>query len=97
MVLRDGQRPRCEASSGVADTGASSQRETTMPIVDMKMLEGFSDSQKEAMYAEVTDALCRTLGCRPDQVRIMVSDLAPRDFAVAGKSLAAARREAAGG
>ena len=68
-----------------------------MPIVDMKMLQGFSDSQKEAMYQEVTEALCRTLGCRPDQVRIMVSDLAPGDFAVAGRSVAAARREASGG
>ncbi|MBC7282727.1 tautomerase family protein [Hoeflea sp.] len=68
-----------------------------MPIIDMKMLEGFSDSQKEAMYVEVTDALCRTLGCRPDQVRIMVSDLAPGDFAVAGKSVAATRRDAAEG
>lgn len=63
-----------------------------MPIVDMKMLEGFSQDQKEAMYAEVTDALCRTLGCRPDQVRIMVSDLATGDFAIAGKSVAAIRK-----
>jgi len=67
-----------------------------MPIIDMKMLEGFSDSQKEAMYAEVTDALCRTLGCRPDQVRIMVNDLAHGDFAVAGRSVAAIRRESPG-
>lgn len=68
-----------------------------MPIVDMKMLEGFSDSQKEAMYGEVTDALCRTLGCRPEQVRIMVSDLAHGDFAIAGKSIAATQRDASGG
>ncbi|WP_280176061.1 tautomerase family protein [Stappia indica] len=72
--------------------GTHPRRENEMPIVDMKMLEGFSQDQKEAMYAEVTDALCRTLGCRPDQVRIMVSDLATGDFAIAGKSVAAMRK-----
>lgn len=60
-----------------------------MPIVDMKMLEGFSQERKDAMYEEVTAALCRTLGCRPDQVRIMVTDLAKGDFAIAGRSVAA--------
>lgn len=70
----------------------SSNRETAMPVVDMKMLEGFSDSQKEAMFREVTDALCRTLGCRPDQVRIMVTDLAPAHFAIAGESVASMKK-----
>lgn len=65
-----------------------------MPIVDMKMLEGFSAEQKESMYREVTDALCRTLGCRPEQVRIMVTDLAHGDFAVAGQSVTARSRAA---
>lgn len=60
-----------------------------MPIVNIRMLEGRSAAQKAKMFAAVTDALCATLDCTPDQVRIMIEDIAKTDFAVAGKSVAA--------
>jgi len=45
-----------------------------MPIVSIVLLEGRNQAQKDAMYAEVSQALCRTLSCPPEQVRIMVQD-----------------------
>ncbi|OYX04339.1 MAG: hypothetical protein B7Z15_17685 [Rhizobiales bacterium 32-66-8] len=65
-----------------------------MPIVTVVLLSGRTQAQKDAMYAEVTDALCRTLDCPPEQVRIMVQDFAPDHFAVAGTSVAAAQKPA---
>lgn len=59
-----------------------------MPIVNIHMLEGKTATQKEAMYEAVTDALCRTLSCSPEQVRIMITDMANTDFAIAGVSVA---------
>jgi len=59
-----------------------------MPIVTVVLLSGRTQAQKDAMYAQVTDALCRTLDCPPEQVRIMVQDYAPDQFAVAGTSVA---------
>ncbi|MFG1365249.1 tautomerase family protein [Xanthobacter versatilis] len=66
-----------------------------MPIVNVVLLEGRTQAQKDDMYREVTNALCRTLECRPDQVRIMVQDFANADFAVAGKSVATIQAERA--
>ncbi len=60
-----------------------------MPIVNVVLLEGRTQAQKDSMYREVTDALCRSLDCRPDQVRIIVQETANGDFAVAGTSVAA--------
>jgi 4-oxalocrotonate tautomerase len=72
-----------------------SQGGKAMPIVNIVLLEGRNQAQKDAMYAEVTQALCRTLGCPPEQVRIMVQDYALGNFAVAGTSVATAREQAA--
>lgn len=55
-----------------------------MPIVSITMIEGRSDEQKENMYREVTEAIHRTLGAPRENVRIMLNEVPPRHFAVAG-------------
>lgn len=64
-----------------------------MPIININLLEGRSRAQKEGLFAAVTDAVCKTLSCPPEQVRIIITDMEKTNFAVAGKS-AAAREEA---
>lgn len=61
-----------------------------MPIVNVTMIEGRSDDQKEAMFREVTEAICRTLDAPAESVRIVVSEVPARHFAAAGKSKARA-------
>jgi 4-oxalocrotonate tautomerase len=56
-----------------------------MPIVQITMIEGRSDEQKEAMYHEITEAIHRTTNTPREAVRIMIYEVPPRHFATAGK------------
>ncbi|AET92855.1 2-hydroxymuconate tautomerase [Burkholderia sp. KK1] len=57
-----------------------------MPIVQITMIEGRSDEQKEAMFHEVTEAIHRTTATPRESVRIMIYEVPPRHFATAGKA-----------
>lgn len=59
-----------------------------MPIVQITILEGRTQDQKDAMYKEVTAALSRTLNTPPENVRIILHESALAHFAVAGVSKA---------
>lgn len=58
-----------------------------MPIVQIALIEGRSDEQKETLIKEVTDACVTALDCKPETVRILLSDVATQDFGVAGVSV----------
>lgn len=58
-----------------------------MPIIQVNMLEGRSTAQKRAMIAAVTDALVDSLGVKRESVRIMINEMQPEHFAVAGTSV----------
>ena len=57
-----------------------------MPIIQVNMLEGRSVEQKRAMIAAVTDAVVGSLGVRAESVRVMINEMHPEHFAVAGVS-----------
>ncbi|HYG90944.1 MAG TPA: tautomerase family protein [Azospirillum sp.] len=67
-----------------------------MPLVQIRLLEGRTPDQKEAMFAAVTEALCRTVDCQPGDVRIEAIDMARDQYAVGGTSIARRDRKAAG-
>ncbi len=56
-----------------------------MPIVTVNLMEGRSPEQIESMIAEVTDALVRSLDAPVETVRIMVNEMAPYGFGIAGR------------
>lgn len=56
-----------------------------MPIINMTLIEGRSDERKRAMYRAVTEAVHETLGAPKESVRIIVNEVPPADFAVAGE------------
>ena len=58
--------------------------EFVMPILDITLLEGRSAEKKTALIKEVTDATVRALEVRPEQVRVILRELHPSHFAVAG-------------
>lgn len=68
-----------------------------MPIVTVNLVEGRSPEQIENMIAEVSDALARSLDAPIETVRIMVNEMAPHGFGIAGRParLVMAEREAA--
>ena len=57
-----------------------------MPIIQMNLLEGRTVEQKRSVVAAVTEAVVRTLGVKPEQVRILINELAGEHFAVGGET-----------
>ena len=62
-----------------------------MPILNIGLIEGRSDEQKEDLIKKVTDACVSALDVKPETVRIVLSDIATQDFGVAGESVRAKR------
>ena len=56
-----------------------------MPIIDITILEGRPYEKKRALIKEVTEATIRTLDVRPETVRVIVREVHPWHFGVAGE------------
>jgi 4-oxalocrotonate tautomerase len=56
-----------------------------MPLVTIKILEGRTVEQKRGLSKDVTEAICRNIGCPPDAVHIDIVNLKPEDVAQGGK------------
>ncbi len=55
-----------------------------MPIIEVHLLEGRTVDQKRKLVANVTDAVVKSLGVKPESVRIIVQDMAKHDYAIGG-------------
>ncbi len=55
-----------------------------MPILEMHLLEGRTVEQKRAAVAAVTRALVESLGVKPEQVRILITEHQQENFSVGG-------------
>ncbi len=52
-----------------------------MPHVMVKMYAGRSEAQKQALAAEIVEAVKRTLGSSDEAISVSVEDVAPNDWA----------------
>ncbi|QTX32825.1 2-hydroxymuconate tautomerase family protein [Aminithiophilus ramosus] len=59
-----------------------------MPILQVHLLKGRTADQKRQLVREVTEAVSRSLDVRPDQVRIILSEMDREDYAIAGTLVA---------
>jgi len=66
-----------------------------MPLVQISMMPGRSAEQKRGLLADVTDAVARNCKVAPEQVRVLITEIAAEHWAVAGISMAevAARKK----
>jgi 4-oxalocrotonate tautomerase len=55
-----------------------------MPIIQVSMFEGRTIDQKRKLVTEMTDAVVKSLGVKPEDVRIILQDMAKHDYAVGG-------------
>jgi 4-oxalocrotonate tautomerase len=55
-----------------------------MPIIDVMLLKGRPYEKKLRLIQELTDATVRALDVTPDQVRVILREVHPSHFAVAG-------------
>jgi 4-oxalocrotonate tautomerase len=56
-----------------------------MPTFNVQMFEGRTVEQKRAFVDAVTRVTCETLGCGPESVDIIISDIRRDNWATAGK------------
>lgn len=55
-----------------------------MPIVQISMLEGRTDEQKENVIAEITRVLGETINAPADSVRVIINDMPKQNYGIAG-------------
>lgn len=55
-----------------------------MPIVQVHMLEGRDIEKKRILVKKLTDVIQEVCGSPPDQIRVILSDMAFEDYAVGG-------------
>ncbi|MEG0383902.1 2-hydroxymuconate tautomerase [Solibacillus cecembensis] len=57
-----------------------------MPIVQIQLLEGRTDEQKENIIVKITESLVEAAEVSPEQVRVIITEISPKHWGVAGKS-----------
>ena len=59
-----------------------------MPIIQVHLMEGRSREQKRALVSRITEAVVETLDASPQSVRILIHELQPENYALAGTTAA---------
>jgi 4-oxalocrotonate tautomerase len=59
-----------------------------MPIIRVEMLAGRAPAVKQELITRVTEAVVSTLAVEPEQVRVLLYEIAPEHWAVGGKTKA---------
>lgn len=55
-----------------------------MPIITVNILEGRTDEQKRALVENITQAVVSAIAAPPEDVRIIINDMKPENYAIAG-------------
>ena len=55
-----------------------------MPIIHVHMLEGRTQDLKKKLVANMTDAVVKSLEVKPEDVRIILMDMAKSNYSIAG-------------
>lgn len=55
-----------------------------MPIIQVEMFEGRTVEQKREMVEKMTQVMVETVGCKKEAVRIIIRDMEPQNFGIAG-------------
>ena len=56
-----------------------------MPTIHVEMFEGRTTEQKRDFVKAVTEAAVATLGCKPESVDIILTDVKKENWATGGK------------
>ena len=57
-----------------------------MPIAQLYILEGRTDTQKENLISEVTDAMVRAIDAPKDRVRVIITEMPKTHCGIGGES-----------
>ncbi len=56
-----------------------------MPTLHVELMEGRTVEQKRALAQALTQAVCETLGSKPESVDILMYDIKRQDWATGGE------------
>jgi len=62
-----------------------------MPLIEIRLLEGRTDEQKEKLLAAVTAAVHESIGAPLPTIRVWIQEFSPKEY-MAGGELAARRK-----
>lgn len=57
-----------------------------MPIIQVNLMEGRTDEQKENLIQEVSQAAARTLDAPLETVRVIINEMPKQHFGIGGQS-----------
>jgi len=57
-----------------------------MPLLQVNILEGRSDEQKEALIHELTEACHRAIGAPRETVRVLINEMPKQHWGIGGQS-----------
>lgn len=57
-----------------------------MPILQVNLMEGRSEEQKERLIEELTEACVRAIGAPKQSVRVMINEMPKLHFGIGGES-----------
>lgn len=64
-----------------------------MPFVQINILEGRTPEQKETLIEKTTDLIQEVLGSPRTAVRVMINEMKPEHWGIAGESVAVRRKK----
>jgi 4-oxalocrotonate tautomerase len=67
------------------------KRSATMPLIQVSIIEGRSAEQKETLIRRLTEVACEVLDSQPGQVRVIITEVKPEHWGIAGESVRAKR------
>jgi 4-oxalocrotonate tautomerase len=62
-----------------------------MPLIEIHLLEGRTDEQKEKLLAAITQAVHDSIGAPLPSIRVWIQEFSPKEYMIAGE-LAARRK-----
>jgi len=63
-----------------------------MPIIQVHLLRGRPKSVKKELIRNLTESTCATLGVHPESVRVILNEMSPDHFGIAGDTAADRRK-----
>jgi len=56
-----------------------------MPLIEVHLLEGRTDEQKENLLSAITRAVHESIGAPLPSIRVWIQEFSPREYMVAGE------------
>ncbi|KRF67253.1 4-oxalocrotonate tautomerase [Bacillus sp. Soil768D1] len=64
-----------------------------MPIIQVQVLKGRSNEQIKCLIVDITDAAVKNLSVKPEQVRVLVNEVADTYWGVGGLTITEIKKQ----